>query len=221
MDLQPIVQVVCCVGAVCLGAVLLVVFVVVRFGFSVIRDLISGGRALNEKTDTYADRPSLQRFGGAFGAQAASPAEQFSFEEALARRQQERFGTSSAMPPVGYTPPAGMPPFSAQQGPGQPMWPAAQLPGMPPTLPGHNPSQLQRPSLTPGVPYQPPTFQPPAPPFQAGQPFPPRPRLGGVAGQPGQPIPPLDRAQRRRQNDDRYEIYDDGDMGGGLDMLGG
>jgi hypothetical protein len=219
MDLQPIVQVVCCVGSVCLGAVLLAVFVVVRFGFSVITDLISGGRALNEKTDTYADRPSFQRLGGALGAQAASPAAQFSFEEALARRQQERFGTSSVVPPAGYAPAAGMPPMSAQQMPGQPVWPPAQ-PGLPPMLPGHNPAQIQRPSLTPGVPYQPPAFQPPAPPFQAPQAFPPRPRLGGMPGPGQEPLPP-DRAQRRRQNDDRYEIYDDGDLGGGLDMLGG
>ncbi|MFQ3660233.1 MAG: hypothetical protein SNJ54_14890, partial [Anaerolineae bacterium] len=152
-----------------------------------------------------------------------------SFDEALARRQGgmpavqglrspgqglPSPGQGLPSPGQGLQPPQGIHPTLS---PGVPFQAQGFTPGPVPPRPGSQPMQptfppmqpptggLARPSLSQGVPYQPPVGLPAV----------------GVPPSFGTPNNPFDERRRsRRLQDDRYEIYtDEDDAGGGLDML--
>jgi hypothetical protein len=254
---------------------LVVVFFILRGGLSLAFGLINritGNNAAailpmlqntGQEDDFLPNSPNRRGGRATLGAQSAS-APIVSFEEALARRQQDQqpsgfsgqsappaFGAQSA-PPTGYNSPyASQPPQGqfgqppqpqgynspyASQPPqgqfGQPQQPqgynspyASQppqgqfgQPQQPNFYTGGQVSSAPRPSLSRGVPYQPPQYGQPQPPPYGQQPpqYPPPPQ--------GIPRPASgndlassrleDRYNQRRRSDDNYEVYDDGDLGG-------
>ncbi len=252
MDLNRILMIACACLSVCGVGVLVLAVVVLRFGFSIVTDLLGGvlggGGGGKNKNDSLS-----QRYGGAgFAAQTVVAPQITSFEEALARQQQVRpptplspqaapmyppqqFSGQSVgqlmTPQQGYPQQSGYPPqpnYPQQPFPqtgftqtnpgfsGQAIQPTQRQPssgyGLPPTQPfpptlhGNAPQNMQRPSLTPGVPYSPPPF----------------PRSAGAGAR--TPFPAAedpfgrDRATNRRAEDDRYEIYDDADDAGGVGL---
>lgn len=197
MDFQQIITLVCVCGALCGVGLLGIVLIVLRMGFGVVTDLLGGGGALKMKNTppTIVMPPNPT---GGYQAQAMPQVS--SFEEALARQQAAK--QSGA-------------PYQAQNIPSQttgafPLQTTPTLPGNAPRPFGSQPIlpvgpsiAPPRPSLTPGVPYQPPVF--------------PRTQASGH-------IPDL-AAQRlaarrsvRSQSDDRNDIYID-ESGDGLDLM--
>lgn len=205
--------VVVCLAACGIG-VLVVAGFFFRLGLNIVTDIMGGiSGTQRARLPAPPPRPS---FSPAPRAQTAPPP-LMSFDEALARRQGIPHSLTARPPLVSTGQPMNVPswpahaPVPPQGSPPSPtvssMPPITGFPLAQPPLPPIQPrtGSAARPSLSQGIPYQPPIGLP---------------SLGATPTL-GTPNNPFDaRRRQRRLEDDRYEIYtDEDDAGGGLDML--